>query len=350
MYSLPLKIDLNDVETLKILSQANFKIGELKGIVNQLPNPQVLLNAIVLGEAKESSAIENIVTTYDELFKEMTSDKSISVEAKEVLRYRNAMNFGYHELKKNNFISTNSIIRIQEIIEENKGSIRKIPGTVIKNLQTNEIVFTPPQSETEIRDYLSNLENYINNNEEYDPLINMAIIHFQFEMIHPFYDGNGRTGRILNILYLVMKKKLDYPVLYLSKYIIDSKNEYYNCLKMCENDVEKIRDFVQYMLRGVIKTSDFTIEFIGMIINSMEQVNQQMKVKLPKIYSKELVEHLFLEFYTKNEYLVNGLNISRNTASKYLKQLEENGFLIREEVGREVLYKNIALFELMANW
>ncbi len=330
-----------------MLSNANNKIGELKGIINQLPNPQILLNAITLGEAKDSSEIENIVTTYDEIYKEMTSESSISANAKEVLKYRKAISIGFEELKRNGFISIRSLINIQKCIESDKGGLRKLPGTVIKNTRTGEILHTPPQSEAEILDYLSNLEKYINQDNEYDPLINMGVIHYQFETIHPFYGGNGRTGRILNVLFLVMMNKLSYPVLYLSRYIIQNKDEYYTLLKECNNHEENIRIFVRYMLKGVAATSYFTIRFIDEIIQSMEQTTMLMKERLPKIYSKELVEYLYYEFYTKNEYLRNEFNISRSTANKYLKLLEEQGFVISEKVGKEVIYKNVALFNLM---
>ena len=178
----------------------------------------------------------------------------------------------------------------------------------------------------------------------------MGVIHYQFETIHPFYDGNGRTGRILNILYLVMLNKLSYPILYLSKYIIQNKDEYYTLLRECNDDEENIRKFVRYMLKGITVTADFTIQFIYEIIQSMEQTTLLMKERLPKIYSKELVEYLYYEFYTKNEFLRNELKISRSTANKYLKLLEEQGFVISEKVGKEVIYKNVALFDLMEKW
>lgn len=350
VYKLPLNVDIYDIETLKLLSNANNKIGELKGILNQLPNPKILLNAVTLGEAKDSSAIENIVTTYDEIYKEMISETSLSNAAKEVLKYRTAISNSFEELKVKGFISINSLVKIQECIEGSKGGIRRLPGTVIKNTFTDEIVHTPPQSEDEILYYLKNLEDYINTNQLYDPLVNMAVIHYQFETIHPFYDGNGRTGRILNVLYLVMSGKIDYPVLYLSKYIIDNKMEYYKLLKECNMSETAITKFVQYILKGVESTSVFTINFINEIIKSMENTTNLMKKQLPKIYTKELVEFLFYEFYTKNEFLRNELNVSRNTATKYLKLLEENGFLISEKVGKEVIYKNVALFNLMDKW
>lgn len=350
MYTLPLDVDFYDVETLKILSEANNRIGELKGIISQLPNPEILLNAITLGEAKDSSEIENIITTYGELYNEMTSQSMISTNAKEVLRYHRAILKGYEALKENGFISVNTIRSIQSMIEDGGGGIRKLPGTVIKNMRTNEIVFTPPQGESEIMDYMSNLERYINYDESFDALINMAIIHYQFESIHPFYDGNGRTGRIINVLYLVMRNKITYPVLYLSRYIIRNKEMYYALLKQSNEEKQAIRSFVQYMLKGIIETADFTIQFIQEISSSIEKTSTRMKEKLPKIYSKELVEYLYRYFYTKNEYYRNEFNVTRQTASASLKLLENNGFLKSEKIGKEIIYKNVELFKLIERW
>ena len=207
MHKLPFDLNLDDIDILKALSNANNKIGELNGLVKALPNQNIILNAVILGEAKESSEIENIVTTYDRIFKEIT--------------YRQAILHGFKLLNDNGFISTNMLVEIYRIIEPSVGDIRKIPGTVILNTKTNEILHAPPQNESKIRECLSNLEKYINypELENADPLIKMGLIHFQFESIHPFHDGNGRVGRILNILYLVLEHKINIPILYLSKYI-----------------------------------------------------------------------------------------------------------------------------------
>lgn len=350
MYTLPLNVDFYDVETLKILSEANNRIGELKGVINQLPNPEILLNAITLGEAKDSSEIENIITTYDELFSEMTSKSSISSSAKEVLRYHRAILNGYQALKENGFISINTIKAIQSTIEDGESGIRKLPGTVIKNTRTNEIIFIPPQSESEILTFLSNLEKYINYDETFDALINMAVIHYQFESIHPFYDGNGRTGRIINVLYLVMKNKITYPVLYLSRYIIRNKEAYYDHLRRANENEENLRYFVQFMLYGIVDTCDFTIRLIQEICSSIDQTALRMKSKLPKLYSKELVEYLYRCFYTKNEYFREEFKVTRQTASTSLKLLEEHGFLMSEKIGKEVIYKNVELFRLIELW
>ena len=350
MYKLPLDIELYTIETLKKLSDVNFKIGELKGILNQLPNPEILINAITLGEAKDSSEIENIITTYDELYKEMANPSSSFGAAKEVLRYHRAIMTGYNYIKENGFISIRLIKDIQNEIEINKSGIRKLPGNVIKNTRTGEIIYTPPQSETEILDYLSNLEQYINLNNEYDPLINMGVIHYQFEAIHPFYDGNGRTGRVINILYLVMKNKISYPVLYLSRYIIRNKEQYYKLLQESEHDIYKIIEFVQYMLQGIKETAEFTIDFINEIVKSMDATTKKMKEVLPKLYSNDLVEYLYSNFYTKNELFKDEFGITRQTASIRLKELEKSGFLYSEQIGKETIYINVALMELMNKW
>jgi Fic family protein len=347
MNKLPLDFDIETKRVLIQLNKANNKIGELKGITSTLENPKILLNVITLGEAKDSSEIENIVTTYDELYKEIT-EYSINPSSKEVLNYRSSINQGFEILKKQGFISINNIIDIHKIIEPNVGDIRKIPGTEIINSKTGEIVHEPPQSYDEVMDYLTNLENYINDDtESLDPLIKMAIIHYQFETIHPFFDGNGRTGRLINILYLVMKNKLDLPILYLSKYIIRNKDEYYDLLSKCNKDIHYIEDFIIYMLKGIEETSEFTINFIKKINESYLSTCTEMKEKLPKIYRKELVDLIYYEFYTKNIYFQQQLNLSRATATKYLKLLVKEGFLIEEKVGKEVIYKNKALFSLI---
>ena len=347
MYNLPYSVNLNTVEILKQLSIANNNIGELKGILNLLPNPKLILSLILISESKDSSAIENIITTYDEIFKEIVSKKSSGGKPKEIVNYKKAIEHGLQLIINNQLISTNTLVEIQEKIEKNKGGIRKLPGTVIMNDVTKEIVHTPPQNEKLIREYLFNLEQYINSESEYDSLINMALIHFQFESIHPFYDGNGRTGRILNILYLVLKEKIQEPILYLSKYIIENKNEYYHLLKICNENINNIPKFVMYILKGITETSKATIELIMSINNSIEMTKDEMKRKLPDIYRFGIVEHLFSFLYTKNEYFRESLNISRATATKYLKTLEAEGFILSERLGKEVIYKNVQLFNLL---
>lgn len=342
--TLPFEVDLNKIDLLLLLNDANYKIGVLSGLLNILPNPQIILSLINVGESKFSSEIENIYTTYEDIFKEQVFSKPFTIASKEVMNYKKAIDLGYADLKNNGFISVNSLVRIQDILEPGKGGIRKLPGTVIKNDTTGEIVHTPPQSERDLRDLLRNLELYINEDiEHYDPLIKMALIHFQFESIHPFYDGNGRTGRILNVLYLVMKKKISVPILYLSKYIIDHKSEYYTLLKLCNEDISNISLFVAYILKAIGETSQNTIELIMWINELIGMTKVEMKAKCPDIYSPEIVEHLFMHMVTKNESFREALGVSKNTATKYLKMLVDFGFLIEEHVGKEVLYKNVHL-------
>ncbi|QMS86040.1 Fic family protein [Candidatus Xianfuyuplasma coldseepsis] len=346
MKKLPFNVNLDTIKILKELNLANNSIGELKGVMNLLPNPNIIFSLLAIGESKDSSAIENIITTYEDIYKEMITKKPISKAAKEVNNYKLAMEVGFNELKEKGFISTNTIIRVQEIIEPNKGGIRRLPGTVIKNMDTNEIVHTPPQSERDIRELLKNLEEYLNNETEYDPLVQLALIHFQFESIHPFYDGNGRTGRILNILYLVLKEKINQPILYLSKYIIENKSEYYDLLKSCNQDITNIEKFVSYILMGVHETSKYTVSMVLRINDLINLTKEAMKDRLSEIYSDEIVLHIFSYLYTKNELFRESLSISRPTATKYLKELEREGFLVSERVGKEVVYKNIQLLNI----
>lgn len=342
--TLPFNINLNQIDLLLLLNDANYKIGVLSGLLNILPNPQIILSLINVGESKNSSEIENIYTTYEDIFKEQITQKPYSVASKEVLNYKQAIDLGYSDLQVNGFISTNSLVRIQEILEPGKGGIRKLPGTIIKNDSTGEIVHIPPQSEKEVRDYLSNLEMYINEDlEPYDPLIKMALIHYQFECIHPFYDGNGRTGRILNVLYLVMKKKISVPILYLSKYIVDHKTEYYSLLKSCNDDINNIVLFVEYILKAISETSQNTIQLIMWINELIGLTKSEMKAKCPDIYNPEIVDYIFTHLVTKNESFREALSISKNTATKYLKTLVDHGFLVEEQVGKEILYMNVQL-------
>lgn len=347
MNKLPFHVDLNGVDILKELNTANHHIGELKGILKILPNPTIILSLINLSESKDSSAIENIITTYDEVFKEIVSKVPTGGKPKEVINYKHAIDLGLSVMRQKGFISTNVIVDIQQVIEPSKGGIRKLPGTVIINDKTSEVLHTPPQNENEIRELMHNLELFINENNDYDPLIQMALIHFQFESIHPFYDGNGRTGRILNILYLVLKEKITEPILYLSKYIFENKAQYYALLKKSNEDLKYIKDFVLYILKGISETSKHTIQLILRMNQAIHMTKDMMIKKLPDIYRYEIVTHLFSHMYTKNEFFRHDLNISRATATKYLKLLEKEGFIVSEQLGKEVIYKNVQLLNLM---
>ncbi len=347
---LPYKnVDLKTKRILEQLTISSRALAELKGYANTIPNMHILINAVTINEAKDSSAIENIVTTHDDIYKVLTESGYKEQNAKEVVDYRNAIWTGFEQIKKDGFINTNTIIKIQGIIEHNNAGIRKLPGTELKNSITGETIYTPPQNEQEIRAYLENLEDFINDNQDdIDSLIKVCLIHYQFESIHPFYDGNGRTGRILNILYLVLNKLIDSPILYLSKYINKSKQEYYRLFSEVRIN-NNFEDWILYILKGIEVTSIETIKLIENIQNEIKNYKEEFKTKLPKIYSKELLESLFYEVYTKIAYIEKACGVTRLTASSYLNQLEEFGLLESEKIGREKIYKNIRLINLLSD-
>ena len=339
------------LETIKILRETNkatAALSELKGIANTIPNQSMLVNAIVLQEAKGSSEVENIITTQDELYKALAGNKSIkSSETKEVVNYRKAIFHGFDLIKKQGFLRVNDIIDIQSELIENNAGIRSIPGTVLKNDTTGEVVYTPPQDKNEILDLLSNFIEYFNQGKNgISPLINLAILHHQFESIHPFYDGNGRTGRILNILYLILNDLIDVPILYLSSYIIENKPDYYRLLNETNRHGEW-EDWILFMLKAVEITSIQTIEKINAIRQLLNNTIEKVQLDAPKIYKKELVELLFEQPYSKIEFVVKHLKVERKAASRYLKELEKIGVLESQKVGREVLYINKNLIEIL---
>lgn len=338
--------DLKTPKILETLNEASRSLAELKGFANSIPNQHILINAITINEAKDSSAIENIVTTHDSIYKVLTESGFKEDAAKEVVDYRSAIWRGYEIIKEKEFISTNVLVELHAMIEPNKTGIRKTPGTKLVNSKTGEIIYTPPQSESEIRDLLKNLEDYINTEDETDPLIKMALIHYQFESIHPFYDGNGRTGRILNVLYLVLNKLLDSTILYLSNYINKNKDEYYRLFtEFRENN--NYEDWIIYILKGIEETSKNTIELIRKIQEEMESYKNEFIEKLPKIYSDELLDSLFFEVYTRINYIEDRCGVTRQTAATYLNQLVDVGLLEYEKVGRESIYKNTRLIDLL---
>ncbi len=344
----PLREKVETIEVLRQTNKATAALAELKGIAKTIPNQAMLLNAIVLQEAKDSSEIENIITTQDELYKALTINKSnISAETKEVVNYRKAIFQGFEIVKKQGFLRVNDIISIQQELVDNTAGVRSTPGTVLKNNKTGEIVYTPPQDKAEILDLLSNFINHLNQNEEdLSPLINLAILHYQFESIHPFYDGNGRTGRILNILYLILNDLIDVPILYLSSYIIKNKPEYYRLLNQTNRTGIWV-EWIMFMLKAVESTSKDTIERISNIKNQLDKTITKVQTKSPKIYKKELVELLFEQPYSKIEFVVNKLNVERKAASRYLKELENIGILESQKVGRETLYINKKLINIL---
>jgi len=338
------------VETVKILrqlSKTSQSLGELKGIAKTIPNQAMLVNAVVLQEAKDSSEIENIITTQDALYKALASQGKQLSQVKEVINYRKAIFAGFELIKQQGFLRVKDIETIQKTIIENNAGIRAMSGTVLKNDKTGEIVYTPPQEKDEILDLLSNfLEHFNVNQTDLSPLINLAILHYQFESIHPFYDGNGRTGRILNILYLIINDLLDIPILYLSSYINENKSNYYKYLNQV-NKTDQWEDYILYMLKAVEETANYTIKKISQIKNQLEITIEKVKEEAPKIYRKELIELLFEQPYSKIEFVVEKLKVERKAASRYLKNLEYIGVLKSEKIGRENLYLNIELIEIL---
>lgn len=335
-----------DIETKKILKKsilANSALAKLNGISKIIPNSNILINSLALQEAKDSSEIENIITTHDELYKANLDIKNISHAAKEVQNYKNALLKGFTLVKENELLLKKYIVEIQQELEQNNAGVRKQSGTNLANAKTGEVIFTPPQSFEVIEELLVNLESYINEPNDIDPLINMAIIHYQFETIHPFYDGNGRTGRIINILYLILNNLLEIPILYLSNYIIKHKADYYRLLQEVRTK-DNWEEWILYILDGVEQTSKETVELVNDISNLMEKTKHEIQEKLPKIYSKDLIEILFSHPYTKIDFLVDGLGLHRETASKYLKEIESIGILESIKVGRGKYFINVELF------
>ncbi|HAP34669.1 MAG TPA: addiction module protein, partial [Bacteroidetes bacterium] len=327
---------------------ANKALARLVGSGKQLPNQSILLNSIVLQEAKLSSEIENIITTNDELYQAFASEKKVTdLNTKEVLHYQEALWEGFESIKKHGIITTNLIISLCNIIKETDSGIRKTTGTKISNHKTGDVIYTPPEGEAVIRKLLHNLERYVNLNDDgVDPLIKMAVIHYQFEAIHPFTDGNGRTGRILNILYLVKNNLLEIPILYLSRYIMDHKAKYYTGLRNV-TDKNDWRDWILYVLDGVEQTALYTQNKIDSIIELQKEINEEVKKKLPDIYSKELVEIIFRQPYCKRKFLEDAKLVKKKTAGVYLSELERIGVFKSEKVGKEKLYINKRLFDIL---
>jgi Fic family protein len=345
---LPPGIDTESVAILKQLNKASRALGQLKGEVSKIPNSQILLDTLTLQEAKDSNEIENIVTTDDEMYQASIDETVASVTAKEALNYAQEIRLGLDIVRDKGLLTTNDIQRIQKLISPNH-PIRKIPGTVLKNPKTQEVVYTPPQSYLEIQRLLDNLESYINLPEfhEVDALIKMPIIHFQFESIHPFLDGNGRTGRLLNILYLVQQGLLDIPVLYLSSYIIKNKSDYYRLLQEVRTK-GSWEEWIVWMLRGVELTAKDTIVVVNKIKLLMDDYKKEIKSKF-SFYSHDLINILFKHPYTKNSFLERELKIHRNTASSYLNTLADEGLLTKIKIGKYNYYMNIELLKILKN-
>lgn len=346
---LPILPPKKELETTKVLRKtitASRALSKLNGAITNLPNPKLFLDTIHLQEAKASSEIENIITTNDDLYQAVIADKKFdNAAAKEVISYKEALWHALAHLEKKPFLTTNLFIEIAQRIKQNDSGIRTTIGTTLSNAK-GEVIYTPPSGETIIRDKLSNLEKFINEPSKLDPLIKMALMHYQFEAIHPFADGNGRTGRILLLLYLKLEKLLDVPAIYLSEYIINNKAAYYKKLRQV-TEKEDWEGWLLYMLDMIEITAQKGLERLGKITLLMEKMSNDIKDQLPKAYSRELIEILFKLPYTKRKHLIDEKLGTPKTVGNYLRDLEQAGFLKSVKVGKEKLYLNFQLMEIL---
>lgn len=346
--TLPPEANFETVPVLKALAQANRALAELKGVARSIPNQGILIDTLVLQEAKASSEIENIVTTQDELFRlSLFPETPGSPAAKEVALYGDALKRGYDSLREQNLITNRSMIEMFQLLKGRSDGFRTRPGTELRNEATGDTVYIPPQSADEIARLMTALEVFINDDEkcDLDPLIKMAIIHHQFESIHPFPDGNGRIGRILNVLYLTRTDLLDIPILYLSRYITRTKGDYYRLLQSVR-DHGTWEDWTLYILRGVENTARTTLEIVEGLRSLMADYKQRIRRELPRIYSQDLLNNLFRHPYTRIDYVMQELSVSRPTATRYLAILAEAGFVTKHEAGRNHYYINRPLVDL----
>ena len=352
--SLPLPYDLETKEVLKQLNRANRKLAELKGVAQTIPNERILISSLTLQEAKDSSEVENIVTTQDNLYRAGLdpSHQFINAATKEVLFYREAINEGFRMVRNKDILTLNDIKHVQEILEQNTAGFRTTPGTQLKRENDGAVIYTPPQDGMAIIRYMSNLEQFINDDHlsQLDPLIKMAIIHHQFESIHPFYDGNGRTGRIINILYLVITGLLDLPILYLSRYITHNKGEYYRLIQAIRDkntdNAAEWEAWILFMLKGVEVTAEDTISLVKNIGRLMAEYKNVIRPDFGSKYNHELLNGLFYHPYTKIDHVVANMQVSRQTASKYLDRIVALGLLKKEKMGKENYYINTRLMNL----
>ena len=343
---LPPKSNLETTSILRKTIKASRALANLNGAIINLPNPQLFLDTIHLQEAKASSEIENIITTNDELYKSVVADRKFkNPAAKEVISYKNALWHGLKQLESRPFITTNLCIDIMQRIKENTSDIRATPGTTLSNTN-GDVIYTPPSGKEVIREKLSNFEKFINEDDSLDPLIKMALMHYQFEAIHPFSDGNGRTGRILLLLYLKMEKLLDVPAIYLSEYIIQNKSEYYKSLRLVTEKGEWER-WIMYMLDMIESTAQKGLIRLKEIMELMHKMSEEIKAELPKVYTKDLIEIIFKLPYTKRQNLIDEGFGTPKTVGNYLMALEDKGFLKSIKVGKEKLYLNHRLMKIL---
>lgn len=352
--TLPLAYDLETKAVLRQLNQANRRLAELKGVALTIPNENILVSTLTLQEAKDSSEVENIVTTQDDLYRAAATSLSnfaVNAATKEVLNYREALAHGFYLVKKKGVLTSSIIKEIQKILEHNSAGFRSVPGTSLKRAD-GIVVYTPPQDKQSILDLMDNLERFINDDtvSDLDPLIKLAIIHHQFESIHPFYDGNGRTGRIICVLYLVLTGRLDLPILYLSRYITHNKGEYYRLIQAIrdkeEDNFNEWEAWILFILKGIEETAIETTRLVKGISGLMAKFKTVLRTKFGKQYRHELLNNMFFHPYTKVEFLEKELNVSRPTATRYLNGLVETGLVDKVKIGRTHYYMNLPLMEL----
>ena len=348
---LPVSVELETTAVLRQAARSHRALAELKGAAASIPNETILIDTLALQEAKDSSAIENIITTEDDLFQgDVISGQFPSPAAKEVYNYTAALKIGLQRVRQQGFLRLDDVLAIQAALEGNRAGLRKLPGTMLKNEQTGEVIYEPPQDPAAVERLIGNFLEHFHRDEpgDPDPLVQMAVLHYQFESIHPFYDGNGRTGRILNLLHLVMHGLLDLPVLYLSRYIVRNKADYYRGLQTVR-DAGEWEAWLLYLLRAVEQTSRETLTKVRGIRELMQETKLRLRRDLPKIYSQDLLNNLFRHPYTKIEFIERDFGVSRPTATKYLVALTKAGFVRKTKLGRTNFYINQPLFALLSN-
>ena len=348
--TLPLVQDVESKAVLRASRDAHRYLAELKGAAASIPNQAMLINTLALQEAKDSSEVEAIVTTQDELYQASVLESTThSPATKEVERYTFALHEGFVRVQQTGLIRVADILALHQQLTANRGGFRKLPGTALRSSATGEVIYEPPQDPGAIKDLMDNLVLFLNDDtSDIDPLVMMAIAHHQFESIHPFYDGNGRAGRILNILFLVARGLLDLPVLYLSRFVVQNKADYYTLLQSTR-DTGEWEPWILFMLQGIAQTARDTLHTVRRIAELMLVTKHRLRDRLPKIYSQDLLNNLFRHPYTKIEFVMNELRVSRPTASRYLKELAEHGFVGEHKVGRSKYFVNEALVALLAD-
>ena len=354
---LPLPFDFETKAILRQANKANRCLAELKGVALTIPNENILLSSLVLQEARVSSVIENIVTTSDDLYKAELDFKAGMVNnsaIKEVFNYREAMQKGLCLVRRNHLLTINNIKEIQQVLLSNNAGFRSLPGTKLQSSR-GDVVYTPPQNLQDIERQMANLEKYINDPKmhDIDPLIKLAIVHHQFESIHPFYDGNGRTGRIIAILYLVINDLLDMPILYLSRYITHNKGEYYRLIQAVRDyapgNFDQWEEWILFILKGIEETSIDTTRLVKSISSLMAKYKAVLKPLFGQQYKHELINNLFFHPYTKIEFMEKDMMVQRKTAAKYLDKIVEAGLLQKVKLGKSNYYINKELVELFVS-